>query len=77
MKEYQRLEQGRTFAYLLCVIACLFVNWPILGIFVDRGGLVLIASLFVIWLLIISCLFFYCRYESAGLPEMVDDQVRP
>ena len=69
MERSKGTRDGTAIAPLLCVAACLLLNWPILSIFGDSDKTAAVAYLFFVWLCIIFCLAIYCRKESTKKPQ--------
>lgn len=69
MERSKGTREGTAIAPLLCVAACLLLNWPILSIVGDSDKTAAVAYLFFVWLCIIFCLALYCRKEAADPPQ--------
>ena len=69
MERSKGTRDGTAIAPLLCVAACLLLNWPILSIFGDSDKTAAVAYLFFVWLCIIFCLTLYCRKEATKSPQ--------
>lgn len=69
MEKDRRTRKGGPVALLVFIACFLLFNWPLLSIPAEKGGLPTIVYLFLSWLLLIFCLFRYCRNEAAGPPE--------
>lgn len=67
MKRSKGTREGTAIAPLLCIAACLLLNWPILSIVGDGDKTAAVAYLFFVWLCIIFSLAIYCRKEAAQL----------
>lgn len=63
MKHTQPRLQSRPLIILLFIAALFLLNWPLLSIAADHSDIATIAYLFLIWIVIIFCLFSYCRKE--------------
>lgn len=69
MERSKETREGTAIALLLCVAACLLLNWPILSIVGDGDKTAAVGYLFFVWLCIIFCLALYCRKEAAKPPQ--------
>jgi len=69
MEKLRKRWKGKLLALFLFLTCFFFFNWPLLSIPSERGGFSTIIYLFLLWLLFILCLWFYCRNEADQLPD--------
>jgi hypothetical protein len=69
MENFRRAWKGKPVALLL-FIACFFLlNWPLLSIPAESGGILTGTYLLLLWLCIILGLWVYSRSEAEEPPE--------
>lgn len=56
-------------ALFLFVVGFFLFSWPFISLAAERGGIVLISYLFLVWLLVILGIWSYCRNEGDNRSE--------
>jgi uncharacterized membrane protein YhaH (DUF805 family) len=66
MEKDHRTRESTPVALLVFIACFLIFNWPLLSIPANIGGLAALVYLFLAWIVIIFCLFRYCRKERGS-----------